>query len=322
MNFLRTFSLRGILALSLLSGILSAKAQITGSPAQPGYYSMQLGDFRVVALSDGTLPLNMRTLLHEAKKGEVNTLLQQNYLDTLVETSITAYLILNDDQQILVDAGSGSFLGPTLGKLQSRLAAVGISAEDIDAVLLTHLHVDHVGGLVNEGKVVFPNATLYISKPEADFWLTASNKATANKRAQPFFDLAQTSIKPYQQAGKVKTFAPGAQLLPGISAIPAVGHTPGHSFFVLESKGQKMVFWGDVIHVGAIQFADPTVTVDFDVDLAGASAARKWTFEDAVKQGYWIAAPHLSFPGIGHLRHVGKEYQWMPANYAEIFAGK
>jgi len=322
MNFLRTFSLRGILALSLLSGILSAKAQIAGSPAQPGYYSMQLGDFRVVALSDGTLPLNMHTLLHEAKKGEVNTLLQQNYLDTLVETSITAYLILNGDQQILVDAGSGTFLGPTLGKLLSRLAAVGIRAEDIDAVLLTHLHVDHVGGLVNEGKVVFPNATLYISKQEVDFWLTASNKATANKRAQPFFDMAQTTVQPYQQAGKVKTFAPGAQLLPGISAVPAIGHTPGHSFFVLESKGQKMVFWGDVIHTGAIQFADPAVTVDFDVDLVGAAAARKQTFEDAVKQGYWIAAPHLSFPGIGHLRHAGKAYQWIPANYAEIFAGK
>ncbi len=322
MNFLRTFSLRGTLTLLLLGGILSAKAQITGSPAQPGYYNMQLGDFRVVALSDGTIPLNMRTLLHEAKKGEINTLLQQNCLDTVVETSITAYLILNGDQQVLVDAGSGSFLGPTLGKLLSRLAAIGVRAEDIDAVLLTHLHVDHVGGLVNEGKMAFPNAILYISKPEADFWLTAGNKASANKRAEPFFDLAQTTIQPYQQAGKVKTFVPGSQLLPGISAVPAVGHTPGHSFFVLESKGQKLVFWGDVIHAGAIQFADPAVTVDFDVDLEGAAAARKQTFEDAVKQGYWIAAPHLSFPGIGHLRHVGKAYQFIPANYAEIFAGK
>lgn len=230
MNFLRTFSLRGVLALLLLSGILSAKAQIAGSPAQPGYYSMQLGDFRVIALSDGTIPLNMHTMLHETKKGEINTLLQQHYLDTVVETSITAYLIMKGDQQILVDAGSGSFLGPTLGKLSSRLAAINVKAEDIDAVLLTHLHGDHVGGLINEGKVVFPNATLYISKPEADFWLTAANKATANKRAQPFFDLAQMTIQPYQQAGKVKTFVPGPQLLPGISAMPAVGHTPGHSF--------------------------------------------------------------------------------------------
>lgn len=100
------------------------------------------------------------------------------------------------------------------------------------------------------------------------------------------------------------------------------GHTPGHSFYAIESQGQKLLFCGDVIHAGAVQFADPGVTIDFDVDLSGAEAARRKVFDDAARSGYWIAAPHLSFPGIGHIRSVGKAYEWLPVNYATIFAGE
>jgi glyoxylase-like metal-dependent hydrolase (beta-lactamase superfamily II) len=277
---------------------------------------MQLGDFQVIALSDGTIPLNLKELLHEAKKGEVQNLLHQNYLGTTVETSITAYLVRANNQLILIDVGCGSFLGPALGKLGKNLLAAGFHREDVSAILITHLHADHAGGLVDGDNIAFPNATIYISKPEADFWLTPSNKNNANKRAQPFFDPAQAAIIPYQKAGKVKVFDPGTQLFPGISSISSPGHTPGHSSYALESKGQKLVFWGDVIHAGAVQFTDPLVTIDFDVDLSAAAEMRHKAFEDAVKNGYWIAAPHLSFPGLGHLRGDGKHYQWLPANYS------
>lgn len=108
--------------------------------------------------------------------------------------------------------------------------------------------------------------------------------------------------------------------LPGISTAPSFGHTPGESFFILESKGQKLVFWGDVVHAGAVQFANPAITIDFDVDLTGAKVTRKKAFEDAAKNGYWIAAPHLSFPGIGHLKASGNHYEWVPVNYSSLFS--
>lgn len=320
MKFLHAFSFRGILLLLLLlNGFLAVKSQTL--PEQPGFYSMQLGDFQVIALSDGTIPLNLNSLLHETRKGEIPELLHQNYLDTTVETSITAYLVRANNQLILIDAGCGSFMGATLGKLTQHLIAAGFRPEDINAVLLTHLHADHVGGLVDGDKMVFPNATIYISKPEADFWLTASNKEKANKRAQPFFDPAHAAITPYQKAGKVKVYELGTTLFPGISSVGSTGHTPGHSSYAIESKGQQLVFWGDLIHAAAVQLADPFVTIDFDVDFSAAVDARNKAFEDAARKGYWIAAPHLSFPGVGHLRGSGKHYQWVPINYATIFAG-
>ncbi|SHN41871.1 MBL fold metallo-hydrolase [Chitinophaga sp. CF418] len=324
MKFPSAFSFKGILMLLLLSGMFAAKAQTTSAqlPDQPGFYRMQLGNYQVIALSDGTIPLNLKTLLHETKPGEIQDLLRNNFLDTIAETTISAYLVLANNQQILIDAGCGSFFGPTLGKLKKHLIDAGFHPENINAVLLTHLHADHVGGLVEGDKMTFPNATIYINKKEAEFWLTTGNKEKANKRAQPFFDPAQAAIMPYQKAGKVKTYDPGAQLFPGISSINAFGHTPGHSFYMVESKGQKLVFWGDVIHAGAVQFTDPSVTIDFDVDLAAAAAARSNTFNEAVKDGYWIAAPHLSFPGIGHLKVSGKQYEWVPANYTTIFTDK
>jgi glyoxylase-like metal-dependent hydrolase (beta-lactamase superfamily II) len=323
MKFLNALFFKWTFAL-LLSGIIfSAKAQKTGAsqPDQPGWYRMQLGDFQVIALSDGTIPLNLKGLLHETKSGEVPELLHHDYLDTIVETSITSYLVVANNQLILIDAGCGNLMGSTLGKLKKNLIAAGFLPEDINAVLLTHLHADHVGGLLDGDKMAFPNATVYVSKAEAAFWLTLTNKEKANKRAQPFFDPAQAAIMPYQKAGRVKTYDPGTTLFPGISSIASSGHTPGHSCYAIESKGQKLVFWGDIIHAGAVQFSDPAVTIEFDVDLKAAAAARHTIFDDAVKKEYWIAAPHLSFPGLGHLNTDGKHYQWFPANYVSIFPG-
>lgn len=322
MTLQNSFSIKSICMLCVLMGcLLLAGAQNT-TPLkfqQPGIYRMQLGDFDVLALSDGTIPLNLHSLLHDAKPGELKDLLHQSFLDSVVETSITAFLVSANNKLILIDAGSGAFMGATLGKVKDNLLAAGIRPEDVNVVLTTHLHADHVGGLVSDGKMVFPNATVYISKREADFWLNTANNKTDNKRAQPFFVAAQAAVAPYQNAGRVKTFEPGAILFPGISSAPSFGHTPGESFYILESKGQKMVFWGDVVHAGAVQFADPAITIDFDVDLTAARSTRKKAFEDAVKNGYWIAAPHLSFPGIGHLRSSGNHYQWLPANYRSIF---
>ena len=123
------------------------------------------------------------------------------------------------------------------------------------------------------------------------------------------------SLNPYVAAGKFKAFDGDTELVPGIKAVAARGHTPGHSIYKVESKGQTLVLWGDLMHVAAVQFSDPSVTIQFDTDSKNAAIQRKRAYADAAKQGYLVGSAHLSFPGLGHLRAEGKGYAWVPVNY-------
>lgn len=310
----------GLISLSLFS--LPASAQSTHTIAQPGYYRMQLGGFEVIALSDGTIPQDLPKLLTNTHPGEIERLLNFNYQQSPVETSVNTYLVKANNKLLLIDAGTAGAYGPTLGHMLESLSNAGYKPEQIDAVLLTHIHPDHTGGLMQDGKMAFPNATIYISKPEVDFWFSEENKQKATGDLKAYFDFAEKNVGPYLKAGKVKTFTAGARLFPGITPLASPGHTPGHTFYALESKGQKLVFMGDIMHAAAVQLADPSVTIRYDVDPKAAAAARKAAFANAVKDNYWIAIDHVSFPGIGHLRADGAKYSWIPANYSSYASGE
>ena len=106
------------------------------------------------------------------------------------------------------------------------------------------------------------------------------------------------------------------ELVPGVKAVSAYGHTPGHTVYAIESKGQKLMVWGDLMHVAAVQFPDPSVTIQFDTDSKKAAPQRQKAYADAAKNGYYVAIAHVSFPGIGQLRADGKGYRWLPVNYS------
>jgi glyoxylase-like metal-dependent hydrolase (beta-lactamase superfamily II) len=282
---------------------------------QAGYYHFKIGDFEVAALSDGTLPIPTLQLLTNAKPGEVASRLADTYQTTDVDASVNAYLIRVGERLILMDAGTGELYGPTLNKLEASLKAVGVTPDQITDVLITHIHTDHTGGLMDGKRMVFPNATLHIDQKEVAYWLNPENRAKAPEAVKKYFDEASAKVQPYVDAGKVKTFFGPTKLFAGISTIPAPGHTPGHTFYMLESKGEKLVFWGDLVHVAEVQMPDPGVTIVFDVDPKSAAATRKKAFADATKGRYWVAADHISFPGVGHLRREGAGYRWIPMTY-------
>ena len=298
------------------ASVHAAAPQVKASA--PGYFRMMLGDFEVTALSDGTVALPMDKLLTNTTAGKIDKALAKSFLKVPVETSVNGYLINTGSKLVLVDTGAAGLFGPTLGKLVDNLKAAGYTPDQVDAVVITHMHPDHAGGLMNGDKLVFPNATVHADQHDADFWLSQANLDKAPKDAKGFFQGAMASLNPYIAAGKFKPFNGNTDLLPGIKALASPGHTPGHSTYVVESQGQKMALWGDLMHVAAVQFADPSVTIQFDTDSKAAAAQRKKAYADAAKQGYWVAAAHLSFPGIGHLRKDGKGYVFVPANYSVV----
>jgi glyoxylase-like metal-dependent hydrolase (beta-lactamase superfamily II) len=283
--------------------------------ASPGWYRMQLGDFEVTVLSDGTAALPMEKLLTGTTPAKIDAAMAKAFLKPGFETSVDAFLINTGTKLVLIDTGAGTLFGPTLGKLITNLKAAGYQPEQVDEICITHLHPDHVGGLVANGKVVFPNATVHAGKGDQDFWLSADNLAKAPDAQKDFFKGAQAMVNPYVTAGKFKPVDAEAEIVPGVRAIPAPGHTPGHTIYVVTSKDQKIAFWGDLLHVAAVQFPDPSVTIQFDSDSKKASAERKKDFADAAKGGYFVAAAHLPFPGIGQLRTDGAGYRFFPTNF-------
>jgi len=282
----------------------------------PGFYRTMLGDFEVTALSDGTAALPMDTLLTNTTPGKIRRAFARSYIKGSVDTSVNAFLINTGPRLVLIDAGAGVLFGPTVGKLMANLKASGYQPEQIDDIYITHMHADHVGGLIAEGKIAFPNATVHADKRDADFWLSQANMDAAPKDMKDFFAGAMASINPYIAAGKFQPFDHGGELAPGVTAVLAHGHTPGHTTYMIESKGQKLALWGDLIHVAAVQFDQPSVTVKYDSDPKAAAAQRKKAFAEAAKDGYMVGAAHLSFPGMGHLRRNGLTYTWVPLNYS------
>jgi glyoxylase-like metal-dependent hydrolase (beta-lactamase superfamily II) len=284
----------------------------------PGFYRMMLGDFEVTAISDGTVKLPVKDLLINIKPAQVDAALSRAHLTHPVETSVNAYLINTGSKLVLIDTGAAGLFGPTLGNMLSNLKASGYSPDQVDEIYITHMHPDHVGGLLSDGAMAFPNAIVRLDKADADFWLSEANMKAAPKDAQGFFQGAMTSLKPYVDAGKLKPFEGNVELVPGVRTVASHGHTPGHALYMVESKGAKLMLWGDLMHVAAVQFENPVVTIKFDTDTKNAAKERAKAYADAAKNGYLVGIAHVSFPGIGYVQKNtnGKGYRWAPVNYS------
>ena len=318
----RLFQLSALSAALAFGGAALLLAPTTASAAAPqvrtqapGFYRTMLGDFEITALSDGTVDLDVAKLLAEPA-AKTDAALARSFVHGPLETSVNAYLVNTGTRLILVDAGAGTLFGPTLGKLLASLQAAGYAPGQVDDIFLTHMHPDHVGGLSANGQRVFPNATLHADRRDSDFWLSQASLDKAPDGMKGFFQGAMASVNPYVAAGKYQPFEADGEPVPGIRTIASHGHTAGHTSYLVESKGQRLLVIGDLIHVASVQFAEPGVTIAFDSDAKAAAASRATLFAEAAKDGDLIGAAHLQFPGLGHLRAAGRSWQWVPANYS------
>jgi glyoxylase-like metal-dependent hydrolase (beta-lactamase superfamily II) len=311
-----------IVAVATPGSEFTARAEAPFQKTQsPSYYRMKLGDFEVTALYDGGGNGAIKSEMLRGKSKEITSLLQQGFVDPdKIEGTVAGFLVNTGDKLVLVDTGTGGHWGgPSLGKLAANLAASGYRPEQVDLVLITHLHADHAGGLASmDGKRVFPNAEVRVSKADSDFWLSEETAKKAPKDAQVFFEVARLASAPYIAAGKWKPFGnPNEAITPYIKAYPILGHTPGHSGYEFTSRGQTMLIWGDVVHVPSVQLPKPSVGIVFDVDGPSAIKAREDLFKTLADRGTIVAGAHMPFPSLGRLRKNGVGYAWLPVTYSD-----
>ena len=308
-------------AITLLSLTPLAHAEAPMVQTQvPGYYRMMLGQFEITALYDGAIELDTK-LLHNTTPTELNKLLVRMFVgNPKMQTAVNAYLINTGKNLVLVDAGAAKLFGPSLGFILQNMKAAGYEPAQVDTVIITHLHPDHVGGITNgDGTPLFPKARIMVAKEDNDFWLSTEVAAKSPEGMQPFFKMARDAAAPYVKGNQWQAFTAGSVVVPGITAVPANGHTPGHTAFSVDSDGQKLLIWGDLVHAHAVQFANPGVSIEFDIDEKQAIATRRSIFKTMAISKALVAGMHLPFPGIGHVRAEAKEsYSWVPIEYAPL----
>lgn len=298
------------------AAVLLPIPQLSAAPTAPGVvlqppavYSFTIGEAKVTALSDGTMPMDLHRMLQGITPAEIDQLLGEAFLVNPVQPPINCYAIELGGRTILIDAGRGALFGPgNVGRLAEALRVAGIRPEAVDDILLTHLHPDHVGHLAVGGRMVFPNALVHAGKADLDLSLMPS--------ADPFVPKVAALLKPYRDAGRLRPFERDGEILPGITAELRPGHSPGSAIFRLSSKGQELVIIGDIVHVAQIQLARPEATFRLDHDPAMARADREDALRRFAAEKTLIASPHINFPGVGHVVRAGRGYRWVPVEYA------
>jgi len=313
------------LLVALASSVVGPNPALAAAPQHhdqvAGFYRMKVGDFEVTALFDGAAQFDLNWLT--AKKVTMDGVAKALHGNPhLLDACDTGFLVNTGKELILIDAGAGTwFGGGSLGRLVDSLRSAGYTPDQVDRVLVTHLHSDHIGGLTTQdGKRVFPNAAVFVSKAESDFWLSPEIAAKAPKDAQPFFQAAQAISAPYLKAGKWHTFNDSEAITDGVRLVPLHGHTPGHTGYEFSSQGQNILFWGDTIHEQLVQLSHADITVVFDIDHAAAAITRKQLFPTLASEAALIAGPHMPYPGIGRLRKEANGYVWAPVIFTDQWA--
>jgi glyoxylase-like metal-dependent hydrolase (beta-lactamase superfamily II) len=284
----------------------------------PGFYRLKVGDLEVTALFDGTGVFDPHWL--NGTTATMDGVVQALHEDPhMLDVADTGFLINTGKQRILVDVGAGTWWGEgALGRLAGSLRSAGYTPDDVNIVLVTHLHSDHIGGLTTQdGKRVFPHAVVYVAKADSDFWLSPEIAAKAPKDAQPFFQSAQAIAAPYIKAGTWHTFSGSEAIVDGMTIVPLPGHTPGHTGYEFSSRGHTILFWGDIVHALRVQLQNPEVTAMFDIDQTAAAATRHRLLLSLAREDVLIAGPHMNFPALGHVRKAGSGYSWAPVVFTD-----
>jgi glyoxylase-like metal-dependent hydrolase (beta-lactamase superfamily II) len=290
------------------SGRAHAAAPMLGV-ATPTFNRVKVGDFEVTMMLDAARTMDGPHPIfgEDQEAAAVSELLAANHLpsDKMVN-GFTPVIVNTGSELVLFDTG----LGGDNGSLTAQLASAGYSPEQVDIVVLTHMHPDHIGGLMTNGAPTYPNARYVTGQTEFDFWTHEDRLSGPTERVAR---LVQTNVKPLAEK---MTFVGGhKEVVPGILGLDTPGHTPGHMSFHLSSAGKQLLIWGDIANHFVVSIQRPDWHVRYDMDKEKAAATRKTMFDLIIAEKIPVTGYHMPFPALGYLETAGESYRWVPAAY-------
>ena len=296
-----------------LSGPAQAAAPMPG-PSRASHYRFKLGNFEITTTHDGFVQLDGPHPIfgQDQEEAAVHALLAENKLPPArFEIGFTPTIVNTGNELVLFDAGNGALRRPNAGSLRARLEEAGYPAGSIDVIVLTHFHPDHIGGLMEDGQPAFPNARYVTNAAEYDFWSPIEKASGPTERVGK---LVQSNVVPL--AEKMSFIGDGQDVVSGISAIAATGHTPGHTVYHIESEGKRFAITGDTANHYVVSLQKPDWHVRFDMDKQAAADARKKVFGLLAADKVPFAGYHMPFPAVGYVDPLsGGGFRYVPASY-------
>ena len=296
-----------------LPGHAAARSTIAPASIIP-LARLNIGRFEVSFLSDGFIDFPF-SLLTGARPEQVEQAAAAYFAarPTGIRSGFTVWLIRDGERFVLVDAGPAGTVSKTSGRLPQALAAIGVSPSSIDAVIVTHMHVDHIAGLVAGGQRNYANAEIYVDRRDVAHFTDPAKAGAAPDLLKSSFAKAQELVKLYPRLQRIDG---ERQIIRGISTIDLSGHTPGHIGVRIEDGGQSLVLVADMLFHPAAHPALPSLGILFEQDKAAADASRARFFRRAAEEKALLAATHMPFPGLGRIVADGGNLRWMPADWS------
>jgi len=305
-----------ILAVPLLGRAGPALAQAPVAQA-PGFYRFKVGGFVVTTVHDGYAERPLEGFVRNAPLADVQKVLADSFLPTdKLRIPFTITFVQTPTHLVVFDAGNGvTPAGATAGRMIENMAAAGIDPAKVTTVIQSHFHGDHINGLLNAtGAAAFPNAEVIVPATEWAWWTDTGNETRSPEGQRGNFANAARRFAPYQ--GKIRPLAEGAEAVPGIRAMPAYGHTPGHTIYRVADGNAQFVFLADTTNRPELFAAMPGYHVMFDFDPVAAEATRRRVFDMVATDRLRVTGYHFPFPAQGFIDKTASGYRFIPGDWS------